>query len=109
MKPYWSKVYGNPGALHWFGQQASAAVFKARQSIAQSLGCHYSEIVFTGSATEANNLAIRGVIHNRSIYGGSTSIVHIVTTAIEHASVLEPIRALEKAGVIEVIRFFFLA
>lgn len=62
MLPYMSERFGNPGSLHSFGQQASAAVFEARQTIAKALGCHYSEIIFTGSATEANNLALRGAI-----------------------------------------------
>src|SRR3989344_1562306 len=56
------------------------------------------EIIFTGSATEANNLAIFGVIHS---IGSTYGKAHVVTTAIEHASVLEPICALEKAGTIE--------
>src|SRR3989344_8246105 len=62
MKPYWSEKFGNPGALHWFGQEASAAVFQARDTIAKALGCNYREIIFTSSATEANNLALRGVL-----------------------------------------------
>lgn len=62
MSPYWSGVFGNPGSLHSFGQKTSGAVFEARQRIAQTIGAHYSEIFFTASATEANNLAIRGAI-----------------------------------------------
>src|SRR3989338_6611943 len=69
MKPYWSEIYGNPGALHWFGQEASAAVFRARDTIAKALGCNYREIIFTGSATEANNLALRGVIKGLGFRG----------------------------------------
>lgn len=61
MRPFWSEKFGNPSSLHSFGQETSAAVFSARRIIAQALGCHYSEIIFTGSATEANNLALRGV------------------------------------------------
>lgn len=62
MLPYMSGEFGNPGSLHSFGQRASAAVFASRQKIAKTIGAHYSEIFFTASATEANNLAIRGAI-----------------------------------------------
>lgn len=98
MDPYFSKVFGNPGALHWFGQEASAAIFKAREAIAESLGANYKEITFTGSATEANNLAIRGVIKavRRS---GRNKPMRIITSEIEHESVLEICRDLEKDGI----------
>ena len=90
MRPYGQKVFGNPGSTHWFGQQASAAVFQARQTMAGALDCDYKEIVFTGSATEANNLALRGVANPGS---------RIIVSAIEHESVLETARDLEKQGV----------
>ncbi len=63
MIPYYSDVFGNPGSLHRFGQEASAAVFKARNEISKLINCDYREIIFTGSATEANNLALRGVVN----------------------------------------------
>ncbi len=112
MAPFWADKFGNPGSLHSFGQEASAAVFEARDMIAKSLGCHYSEIVFTGSATEANNLAIRGVLrgimNNESgIKNGEKSIIHnskfiipkVIVSAIEHDSILGTCRELEKDGV----------
>lgn len=92
MRPYFGKIYGNPGALHWFGQEASAAVFNARQKIAEILGCHYKEIIFTSGATEANNLALRGAVKN-------ISRPKIITLAIEHESVLETCLELEREGV----------
>src|SRR3989344_5010330 len=92
MRPYWSKVYGNPGALHWFGQEASAAVFKARDSIAKSLGCNYKEVVFAGSATEANNLALRGIV--KSFRTKTSERLKIIISSIEHESVLETARDL---------------
>ncbi len=113
MKPYWSAIAGNPGSLHWFGQEASAAVFSARDTIAKSLGCHYSEIIFTGSATEANNLALRGVIKGlgfrvkgleKNNQNNLTPIPHtlapkIIVSAIEHDSILDTCKDLEKEGV----------
>lgn len=87
MRPYFWKVFGNPGSLHWFGQEASAAVFEARQKVAKVLGVKYNEIFFTGSATEANNLALRGVKGK------------IIVSVIEHESVLETAKDLEKSGV----------
>ncbi len=115
MQPYWSNVFGNPSSLHWFGQEASAAVFRARETIAQALSCHYKEIVFTGSATEANNLALRGSIAEfRRQYAeqrgklfvrdGQRSVrdrqrPKLIVSAVEHESVLETCRALEAEGV----------
>ncbi len=113
MKPYWSGVFGNPGALHSFGQEASAAVFKARDLVAKALGCDYKEIVFTGSATEANNLALRGVVkrimnkelrikgekRNSIIHDSKFIIPKIIVSAIEHESVLDTARDLEREGV----------
>src|SRR3989344_3668224 len=54
--------FGNPGALHRFGQEASALIFESRRIISEAIGAGYSEIIFTGSATEANNLALRGAV-----------------------------------------------
>ncbi len=122
MKPYWSAMAGNPGSLHWFGQQASAAVFVARETIAEALGCRYQEIVFTGSATEANNLALRGavksVLNDRNVLGvvndkitdrtirttGTNRTMisakpKIIVSAIEHESILDTCKDLEKEGV----------
>ena len=94
MEPYWSDTFGNPGSTHWFGQQASGAVFKARQTIASFLDVDYKDILFTSSATEANNLALRGVLKNSKQKNS-----RIIVSAIEHESVLETCRDLEKEGV----------
>ena len=61
MMPYFGKKFGNASSIHSFGQEAIVAVDKAREKIARFFGCDFSEIIFTGSATEANNLAISGV------------------------------------------------
>ncbi|MFN7088789.1 MAG: aminotransferase class V-fold PLP-dependent enzyme, partial [Candidatus Paceibacteria bacterium] len=66
MLPYFSKIFGNPGSVHTFGQAAQAAVDEARLKIADFFGALPEEIIFTGSATEANNLAIRGVVEANS-------------------------------------------
>lgn len=62
MHPYHSTLFGNPSAIHLAGQTASAALHEARTQVAEAIGAGYRDIVFTGSATEANNLALRGVL-----------------------------------------------
>ena len=89
MLPYLKKDFGNPSSIHSIGQRALAAIDKARQTVANFLGCSSQEIIFTGSATEADNLAIKGLVKNG----------HIITTQIEHHAVLESCQALEKQGV----------
>ena len=88
--PYLKKDFGNPSSIHAFGQKAMSAVDRARQIVADFLGCGPAEIIFTGSATEADNLAIYGLVKKGD---------HIITSAIEHHAVLETCRALEKRGV----------
>lgn len=92
MSPYWSKSYGNPSSFNDAGRTAKKAVEEARRKIALILGARPQEIVFTSSATESNNLAILGVV------AGGKEKKHMITTAIEHHSVLEPARELEKSG-----------
>lgn len=91
MLPYFNKIFANPHSLHQFGQEASRGVFNARQTIAKSIGADYQQIVFTGSATEANNLAIRGAVKR-------IKKPRIITTMIEHESILETCRDLERDG-----------
>lgn len=89
MRPYFSKIFGNPGSLHREGQKASAAVFKARVQIAKLIGARYSQIIFTGSATEANNLALRGVVQAIRHRVPRIKKPRIIVSSIEHESVLE--------------------
>ena len=84
MAPYWSEVSGNSESSHAFGQAAASALEQARQTVADVLGCRPAEIVFTGSGTEANNLALRGVAWAARQSGHGN---HIVTTPIEHHAV----------------------
>ncbi len=88
-------LYGNAGALHKEGVEAKKELEKARKSIADSIGAHADEIVFTASGTEANNLALHGLLRPMLLQDGE---VHAITCAIEHQSVLEPLRALEREG-----------
>lgn len=93
MAPYWSEIYGNPGALHYFGQKASAAVFKSREAMAKLLGGNYKEIIFTASATEANNLALRGIVRATKLNNPK-----IIVSAVEHESILETARDLSSGA-----------
>lgn len=98
MLPYFSQTYGNPSSLHNFGQMALAAVSQAREQSAKLLNCKPGEIIFTSGATEADNLAIFGVINAlRRINRGKK--LHAITSAIEHPAVLEPFHQLEASGV----------
>lgn len=91
-------VYGNAGALHSEGVEAKKELEKARRSIADSIGAHADEIVFTASGTEANNLAIQGVLRPLLCGGLTSAELHAITCAVEHQSVLEPLRALQREG-----------
>lgn len=94
MLPYFSEEYGNAGSTtHAWGWQAKDAVDRAREEIAGSLGAQPREIVFTGGATESNNLALRGVV---SRYRGTGA--HLLSVATEHPSVLDPLDRLHREG-----------
>ena len=102
MEPYFSDLYGNPNSLHWFGQQARAAVDGARETIAQAIGARFREVIFTGSATEANNLALRGAVQKaRPVFENmhTGKPMKVIVSTIEHDSVLSVAHELEKEGV----------
>jgi len=84
MAPYWSKAFGNSESSHTFGQAAASGLEQARQTVADVLGCRPAEIIFTGSGTEADNLALRGVAWAARQSGRGD---HIVTIPIEHHAV----------------------
>jgi cysteine desulfurase len=92
MLPHFQSDYGNSASPHLLGRQATSAVAKAREQIADSLSCDAREIFFTSGATEANNLVLLGL----SSCSGSRQ--KIVTSAIEHSSVLEPLEYLAQRG-----------
>ncbi len=88
-----TECYGNPSSLHGLGVEAAKELILARQCIADSIGAKSEEIYFTSGATEANNLALFGAVKARKRLGNK-----IVTTAIEHESVLQSVQELEKQG-----------
>ncbi|HVN26605.1 MAG TPA: cysteine desulfurase family protein [Candidatus Paceibacterota bacterium] len=96
MEPYFMKKFGNPGSLHAFGQEAIAAVDRAREAVAASVGADFRDVIFTASATEANNLALRSAV--RWARESGIGRPRIVVSAIEHESVLETARDLERDG-----------
>lgn len=93
MAPYLKMHWGNPSSPYSFGNQARIAVDKARERVAECLGCKPTEIIFTSCGTESDNLAVRGVARALKSRGN-----HIVTTAIEHHAVLNTCKALESEG-----------
>jgi cysteine desulfurase len=94
MLPFLSDTYGNASSIHSFGQHARTAVERARDSVADLLGAKTSEIVFTSGGTEADNLAIFGVVE-----ATSAPRKHIISTTIEHPAVLNACQSLESQGV----------
>jgi len=94
MLPYFTEHFGNPSSTgHCYGWEASTAVEQARETIAQIINCAPEEIVFTSGATEANNLAIKGVAEAYQHKGR-----HILTVATEHSAVLDPCAYLASLG-----------
>ncbi len=97
MLPYLKTNFGNASSIHQFGQKCRQAIDRSRETVAQFLNCSPSEIIFTGSATEANNLAIFGIVEQAQKNGIKNP--HIITSQIEHPAVLEPFKQLEKQGI----------
>jgi cysteine desulfurase len=93
MLPCFTEIYGNPSSLHAFGQDARHIMEESRDKIASFIGARPEEIVFTSGGTESNNSAIKGIAYARRDKGN-----HIITSKIEHHSILEPCRFLEKQG-----------
>src|SRR5215813_3555860 len=87
------ETFGNASSVHGFGQQARAAIDRARREVATLIGARQNEIVFTSGGTESNNLAIRGVCEAAAAHGR-----HVITSAIEHPSVAGVCAELEKRG-----------
>ena len=95
MEPYWRENFGNPSSLHTYGQKAIAGVDRARAVAAEFFGCENEEIVFTSGATEANNLALRGVV---KALKNEIAKPHLITSRVEHDAILEPCHDLENEG-----------
>ena len=93
MSPYFNEKFGNTMSLHGFGQEAKEILEESRKSIADLIKVKPSEIIFTGSATESNNLAIKGIAFANRKKGN-----HIIISQIEHPCVMESVKWLEKEG-----------
>jgi len=103
MQPYWDKLFGNPAAMHAYGQDARKAVEAAREKLARFFHFEPEEIIFTGGATESNNLALRGVVKGVKNFVkkipdkfafGDDFTPHIITTPFEHHCLLDTARDL---------------
>ena len=93
MLPCFTEVYGNPSSLHAFGQTAKHLVEEARKTVASFIEASPEEIIFTSGGTEGNNTVVEGIAHARREKGN-----HVITSKIEHHSILEPCHFLEKEG-----------
>ncbi|MDE5413729.1 cysteine desulfurase family protein [Alkalihalobacterium chitinilyticum] len=93
MMPYFSEHFGNPSSIHSFGRRTRHALDEARLSLAQTIGAHPDELIFTSGGTEADNMAIIGYALKNKAKG-----THIITTVIEHHAVLHTCKSLEEQG-----------
>jgi len=93
MVPFLKEGFGNPSNLHQFGRITSDAIQVARGQVASLVNAKPNEITFTSSGTESNNFAIKGILASHKKRGN-----HIITTQIEHFSVINPLKSLEKSG-----------
>lgn len=101
MRPYFSDTFANPSSFHTPGMRAKEAVTASRESIAKTLNCRADEIIFTSGGTESDNLAVVGIVRATSSELRDTK-PHVITSAIEHHAVLEPLLYLQKKGEIEI-------
>ena len=90
MRPFWTEHFGNASSIHQQGQQARAAVERARESVARLLGCRAAEVVFTSGGTESDNLALFGTLAPGD---------HLITSSMEHSAVMQAAEALAGRGV----------
>src|SRR5919205_4650494 len=93
MLPFLTEKFGNASSVHFYGQEARAAVDRARREAAALVGARPNEIVFLSGGTEANNLAVRGLCEQQRARGR-----HVITSAIEHSSVRAVCEQLERRG-----------
>src|SRR5262249_28194610 len=123
MLPYLQQEFGNPSSTHLYGKTAHQAVELARQQVAELLGAHPDEIVFTGGGSEASNQAIKGLVFPqlfgtsgssraclrdtltggfgarlRGLFRRSATSIHLVTSAVEHPATLQPLAFLRDLG-----------
>lgn len=94
MLPYLQEIYANASSVHLLGQQSAAALFRARQQVAQVLNCAPKELFFTSGGSEADNQALISA----AAIGKKQGKCHIVSTAMEHHAILHTLEALEAQG-----------
>jgi len=99
MQPYWNEKFGNPGTIHRFGVEAKKALDESRKKISQILKCHSDEVIFTASGTESNSLAIFGFLDKQEENGADFKKMHIITTKMEHPSILAWFARFERKGI----------
>jgi len=93
MLPFLKEIYGNPSSLHRLGLEAGKMLEQARKSVASLIGSKEDEIYFTSCATESNNMALWGILRAYKDRGN-----HLITSSIEHYSILNPIKELQREG-----------
>lgn len=98
MQPFFNARFGNSSSIYALGQESRAALDRARSEVARVLRCHPSELIFTGGATESDNLALSGVAWAARLAAPHGPPPHVVTTAVEHSAVLETALWLERQG-----------
>jgi len=103
MAPFMTESFGNTMSLHSFGQEAKFALDQSRQVLADLINANSNEIIFTGSATESNNLALKGIAlaslsRERSGFANKIKGNHIIISAIEHPCIMESVKWLSKNG-----------
>jgi len=93
MLPYMKEEFGNPSSIHSFGRKGKAALDDSREQVAELIGALPKEVVFTSGGSESNNFAIKGVAFSLREKGS-----HLITTKVEHASVIESFEFLKTLG-----------
>jgi cysteine desulfurase len=94
MLPYLTEKYGNPSSIHSLGEEVEESIDEAREKIGALINANATDIIFTSCGTESNNFALKGVVQANRSRGN-----HVVTTAIEHFSIMHAIKTLESQGV----------
>lgn len=95
----WTSVWGNPSSIHWAGRGPKTILRETREKLAQVLGCHPLELIFTSGGSEANNLVLRGTVDHYLRQGRAFHQIHILSSTIEHPSVAKTLSDLETLGV----------
>jgi len=98
MAPFWSEEYGNAGSLHSYGRFAKKTLTDARRTCAELIKAKQNEIIFTGSGTESNNISILGIVKVFESEGMKIKDMHVITSSVEHPSVLDCFKDLEERG-----------